>query len=378
MKTLYSDRIVFEDRVSAGYLHIEEDRIEGISQHYSGTVDYDCTGRYILPGLINIHSEYTAREAALEINKFFPFSKIFKDVEMKFLMAGVTTLFHTVELVRGRYRKDFASGPEMIKNIRELSQSTTLIDHRTHMEFPLSFIDSMDKIRELIEGNFLDYISYLGYFRSEKERYREVYYQEYVQRMMQLDEETVQKIVERVRELRSESNLEELAYIIKYAHYKGIQVGSTEWSSVQKLDFLQDCGINVIEFPPTMDTIIYAKKYGKKVLVDTMSLFKKQRDENTPDMLRAIEEGKVDILSSDTRSSDLLVGIFYIAQRIGLPKAVAMSTVHAARAVGLEDRGIIEEGRRADLIVVREGDDKIPLVQSVFKDGKRKYHIETE
>lgn len=376
MKTIYSNRIVFEDRVAAGYLHIHEDRIEGISEQYSGKVDIDCGDCYVLPGLINIHSEYIARESALAVNKAFPFSKIFRDVEMKFLTAGVTTLFHTVELERGRYRKDFIGGPQMIRKIRELSSGSTMIDHRTHMEFPLSFIDSIDKIRELIEGNYLDYISYLGYSRSEKDRYREVYYQEYVQRMMDLDDETVMRMVERVRELRSESNLEELAYIIKYAHYKGIQVGSTEWSSVQKLDFLENCGISVIEFPPTMETIIYAKKYGKKVLIDTLSLFKKEKErEETLDLLQAIEESKIDILASDTRTFDLLASIFYIAQRIGLPKAVAMSTAHAADAVGLLDRGIIAEGKRADLIFVSELEPGLPMVQSVFKDGQQKYEL---
>lgn len=373
MKTIYSERIIFEDRVSPGYLQIEDGRIVDILENFQGAADYDFGESYLMPGLVNIHSEYIARETVLHINQLFPFSKIFYDVESKFMLSGVTTLFHSVELVQGRHKRDLTSGPQLLRQIRELSGGNTLIDHRTHLEFPLNFMENMDTIKELIEADIIDYISYLGYSRSEKERYREVYYQEYVQRVMELDEDTVIKMVERVRELRTEANLEELAYIIKYAQSKGIKVGSTEISSSQKLDFLQDFGINIIEFPSSREAMDYAKKYGKKVLCDSLSLSKKSRDLGSPDLLEAIMAGKVDIISSDTRSGDLLSALFHIGESIGLAEAVALSSVNPAEAVGLHDRGKIEKGRKADFVIVKEICPKNPAVQAMFRDGELKY-----
>lgn len=375
MITIYCDKIIGEEEFFSGFLHVEEGQIAKITRNLDRSPDYDYTGYYLMPGLVNIHSEYIARETQLATNKFFPFAKIFRDVEIKFLSAGVTTLFHSLELVRGRYRNDFASGPQMVKSIRELSRKDSLIDHKTHMEFPLSFIDSIDKIKELIEGNYLDYISYLGYLRNEEERYREVYYQEYIQRVMSLDENTVTKMVERVRELRSESNLEELAYMVKYANYKGVKVGSAELDSIKKLGFLQKNGINIIEFPINQETVDFAKEHGKKILVDCLSLLKKQRNSGGVDLLKAVTEGKVDILSSDTRSGDLLPTIFCLGKTIGLPKAVALSTSNAAEAVGLVDRGKIKVGKKADLLVVKEMAEQIPLVKAVFCEGRLQYDI---
>lgn len=375
MKTIYSGRIVFENRVSPGYLQTENGKIIDILENYKGKVDYDFGDSYLLPGLINIHSEYIARETVLPINQLFPFSKIFYDVEMKFLLSGVTTLFHSVELVQGRHKRDFTSGPQLLRQIRELSGGNTLIEHRTNLEFPLNFMENMDTIKELIEDDIVDHISYLGYFRSEKERYREVYYQEYVQRVMELDEETVMKMVERVRELRTEANLEELAYIIKYAHSKGIKVGSNEISSSQKLDFLRDFGINIIEFPSSIEAMDYAHRYGKKVLCDSLGLFKKNKDSQSFDLLEAIMQGKVDLLSSDTRSGDMLSALFYIGEFVGLPKAVALSSANPAEVLGLHDRGKIEKGRKADFAVVKEIYPKNPLVQAMFCDGELKYQM---
>ena len=41
-----------------------------------------------------------------------------------------------------------------------------------------------------------------------------------------------------------------------------------------------------------------------------------------------------------------------------------------AKAVGLDDRGAIEQGRRGDLVRVRLG-DAVPVVRTVWREGKR-------
>jgi alpha-D-ribose 1-methylphosphonate 5-triphosphate diphosphatase len=47
-----------------------------------------------------------------------------------------------------------------------------------------------------------------------------------------------------------------------------------------------------------------------------------------------------------------------------------MVTSTPARTVGLDDRGTIETGRRADLVRVRV-DKGIPVVRAVWREGKR-------
>ena len=166
MLVIYSDKIVQNDAVISGYIHIADGKIQKIDEK-SSLKDYiDMTGKYILPGLINIKSEHISRENQIKLNSRFPFAKIFREVEIKYASAGITTLFHSIPLVNGRYREDFTTGPKMAKDIKELSKSSNLIDHRIHMAFQLGFIQSMDKIKEMLESNLLDYISYSGYCRS--------------------------------------------------------------------------------------------------------------------------------------------------------------------------------------------------------------------
>ena len=302
----------------------------------------------------------------------FPFQKTFKEVELRFASAGITTLFHSIPIVNGRSQDDFTTGPNIAKKISELSKGKNLIDHKVHIEFQLGFIESMDKVKELLEGGFLDYISYLGYCRTEEERYREVYYQEYIQRSMGLSEEICRKMVKRVRELRSESNLEELAYMLKYSHYKGVKVGSSELDTMRKLDYLQQDGVNILEYPFTMDAIDFANDTKKQILLDTLSLSKGKGGIVKLDPWQAVLDGKIDMLSSDMRPYDLLPYVFLLGKEMGLENSVKLVSKNPATALDLIDRGEIKEGLRADLIAV-DVVDEVPVTVMSMSQGNISY-----
>ncbi|TIP83343.1 MAG: alpha-D-ribose 1-methylphosphonate 5-triphosphate diphosphatase, partial [Mesorhizobium sp.] len=84
-------------------------------------------------------------------------------------------------------------------------------------------------------------------------------------------------------------------------------------------------------------------------------------------------EGLLDILSSDYIPFSLIQSAFFlgdVVDGISLPQAVAMVSKNPAEAVGLADRGVIEQGRRADLVRVRL-DDHVPVVRTVWRQGRR-------
>ncbi len=370
MLVIYSDKIVKDDNTVSGYIHIADGKIREISDETHFKDYIDMTGKYVLPGIINIKSEHIFRESQIKINNVFPFSKIFREVEIKYASAGVTTLFHYLPLVSGRYKEDFTKGPNMAKDIKELASDLSLIDHRIHMAFQLGFIQSMDKIKDVLEMNVLDYISYMGYCRSEEEQYRESYYEDYIQRVMKLSEDTCRRMVKRVRELRSESNLEELAYMLKYAHYKGVKVGTSELSVIKKLEFLDRKGINIIENPSLEEALDLDAE--KMVMMDILSLNKDLDKAYKEHIISAIISEHIDIFSSDMRAHDILAFVFHLSRYIGLEKAISLVTSNPAKALELTDRGRIQKGLRADLIAV-DIINEVPVVEMTVSNGKVVY-----
>ena len=83
--------------------------------------------------------------------------------------------------------------------------------------------------------------------------------------------------------------------------------------------------------------------------------------------------GLLDILSSDYVPFALLQAAFVLPQRVDglqLPEALATVTRNPAKAAGLDDRGEIAVGKRADLVRVRVVGG-LPVIRGVWRQGER-------
>lgn len=88
--------------------------------------------------------------------------------------------------------------------------------------------------------------------------------------------------------------------------------------------------------------------------------------------LELAQERVLDALSSDYVPASLLQAAWLLQRDAGfaLHDAVQIISLRPARACGLHDRGEIAEGKRADLVRVREIGG-LPAVREVFARGRR-------
>jgi alpha-D-ribose 1-methylphosphonate 5-triphosphate diphosphatase len=85
------------------------------------------------------------------------------------------------------------------------------------------------------------------------------------------------------------------------------------------------------------------------------------------------QEGLLDAFASDYVPRSLIECAFALTQPAfgwSLPQAAAVVTAAPARAARLADRGVIERGRRADLVRVRMHEG-LPVVRGVWVEGRR-------
>jgi alpha-D-ribose 1-methylphosphonate 5-triphosphate diphosphatase len=88
----------------------------------------------------------------------------------------------------------------------------------------------------------------------------------------------------------------------------------------------------------------------------------------------AIDAGLVDALLVDYHPPSLLAALF-VDTGEPLPDRVARASAAPAAAVGLDDRGRIEPGARADLILVDES--PVPTVERAVVGGRDVYRTGT-
>ena len=88
----------------------------------------------------------------------------------------------------------------------------------------------------------------------------------------------------------------------------------------------------------------------------------------------AIREGMCDCLCSDFAPWTMLQAAFRLPELadLSLPEAINLVSLHPAEAAGLDDRGEIAVGKRADLVLVDDSIDP-PRVREVLCAGRVAY-----
>jgi alpha-D-ribose 1-methylphosphonate 5-triphosphate diphosphatase len=96
------------------------------------------------------------------------------------------------------------------------------------------------------------------------------------------------------------------------------------------------------------------------------------RGESTSGNLTALEgirAGLVDVLAADYHPGALLYSVFQLAKQniVPLHEAINLITYNPERTAGLDDRGRLEMGKRADIVILENGDR--PRVRVTLRQG---------
>jgi len=131
-------------------------------------------------------------------------------------------------------------------------------------------------------------------------------------------------------------------------------------------------GIGISEFPTTMEAAQEAKRHGMSIIMGAPNIVRGGSHSGNVSAVELARQGLLDILSSDYMPASLLHAAFLLPELtdVSLQKALETVTINPAKAVGLDDRGALEPGKRADAVQVRLVDD-IPVVRAVWRAGQR-------
>ena len=372
MVIIYSDKIVLQDDIQEGYIKIDKDVISSIEKEITDeerkyVLDY--SGCYIMPGIINISSSNIEKKEALSPSVGTQINKL-REIEYAYASSGVTTVYHSLYLTEKKIKnieEDKIKTIALINNIKKYdSHPASIIDNKTHLKFQIKSIRTMDDVKFLLDEKLLDFVSYeIKSYDKDNRNYKDQYMQEFMQTNLNLTEDMADKVIDRIKQLREESNIDELAYLIKYAHFKGVRVCTPEFSSASKI---------YNEFKDTTDIIKITKENNNADI---------QKDEffkliNVSRILSCNDCSLVDentIISSDRKPNDLLVFIGEMRKYRTLSEISKFLSRNPADALGLFKKGEIKQGYTADLIALKFFDEEEPVVVGLIKDGKVKFNI---
>jgi len=133
-----------------------------------------------------------------------------------------------------------------------------------------------------------------------------------------------------------------------------------------------ESGFVISEFPTSQPAARTARSQGLGIVMGAPNLVRGGSHSGNISALELAQNDLLDCLSSDYVPHSLLHGVFLLRDEAGweLPKAARTATLNPAHLVGLDDRGEIASGKRADFVRVRELNG-VPVSMMTWREGRR-------
>jgi alpha-D-ribose 1-methylphosphonate 5-triphosphate diphosphatase len=125
--------------------------------------------------------------------------------------------------------------------------------------------------------------------------------------------------------------------------------------SAEAVRFAHEWGVAVAEFPVTVDAAEQARDLGMPVVMGAPNVMRRASHSGNVSAEELVALGLCTSLASDYHPASLLAAVFALANRgiCSLPQAVGLVTSGPAEVVGLDDRGRLTPGLRADFVLVQ-------------------------
>jgi alpha-D-ribose 1-methylphosphonate 5-triphosphate diphosphatase len=372
-------RIVTPEAVIEGAIRIEGDRIVDIGDSdtlvestEADAETVDAKGRFVLPGLVDLHGDDIESHLHPRSGARMDTHMALASSDRENLAAGITTKFHAISFeVDPEENRSPELGAEISRAVE--AADDLMADHRIHARCEVTQQRCVDAIIEIVEAGNADLVSVMshipgkGQFR-DKEAFLD-YYRD--SQKHSLDE--AERIIEERGSLELDTIRERIDRVVGTAHNHGIPTASHDDEEVAEVERLAEVGVDISEYPITLATAERASELGMTVTMGAPNLVRGESQWGNLRTADAIEAGVVDALVADYHPISLLAAPF-VDTGDSLPERVARVTKDPADAVGLSDRGRIEPGARADLVIV--DDAATPTVRRAFIAGNPVYRAE--
>jgi alpha-D-ribose 1-methylphosphonate 5-triphosphate diphosphatase len=375
-RILTNARIVLGDRVLDGTLAVRGGMIAEISQGRSQLPGaFDCEGDLLLPGLIELHTDNLERHIMPRPQAYWPADAAVMGHDREIAAAGITTVFNAlcVGEVHSRSMRVQLLG-EMSDAIEEqIAAGALKADHYFHWRCEISYGGMMELLAPLMGYKRLRLLSVMDHTPGQRQfvdiaRYREYY----MGRYRMTDEEMEAFVNERLEDQRLHSARNRAA-VVALGRERGIRVASHDDATVEHVAEAVRDGMAIAEFPTTVEAAQASHQAGLGVLMGAPNIVRGMSHSGNVSARELGRLGVLDILSSDYVPGSLLHGALILeseVESISLPQAIATVTRNPARAVGLEDRGEIAIGLRADLVRCRRT-KRAPVIRDVWREGEK-------
>lgn len=370
-------KLVLEDETIDGSLEVQEGRIYAFAESQSrlpGALDGE--GGWLLPGLIELHTD--------NLDKFFtprpkvdwPAHSAMSSHDALMVASGITTVLDAVAIGDVRDGGDRLENLEKMINAVEETQKRGLnrAEHRLHLRCELPHHTTLPLFEKLVDREPVTLVSLMDHSPGQRQFANREKYREYYQGKYQLSGEQMQRFEEEQMALAAAWSQPNRQAIAAMCRERQIALASHDDATHEHVAESHQLGSVIAEFPTTLAAAQASRQHGMNVLMGAPNIVRGGSHSGNVAAHQLAASGLLDILSSDYYPASLLDAAFRIADSddnaFTLAQAVRLVSKHPAQALGLHDRGVIAEGKRADLLLAHRRGQHVHI-DHVWRQGKR-------
>jgi alpha-D-ribose 1-methylphosphonate 5-triphosphate diphosphatase len=372
---LANARLVLEDRVVTGAVHLEGEWIVGITEGDAVPAGaQDMGGDYLLPGLVELHTDNLERHMQPRPGVDLPHNTAILAHDGELASVGITTVFDALRvgsiISESDHYDRYARG--VATEILTLRAADALrIRHMIHLRAEVCSDTLLEELAEFGAQDRVGLVSLMDHTPGQRQ-FRDlsklkIYYTgKFGYTDAQFDALVLSRtgLGDRVRDGHEAATVGEAGRL-------GATLASHDDTTAAHVVKSHGMGIRLAEFPTTVEAAQACREAGIAIIMGAPNLIRGGSHSGNVSAADLAERDLLDIMSSDYVPSLLLSSAFRLADIWGdLPRAIRTVTHAPAQATGLADRGRIAPGALADLVRVRKLGDT-PAVRAVWRGAVR-------
>jgi alpha-D-ribose 1-methylphosphonate 5-triphosphate diphosphatase len=318
----------------------------------------DWEGDYLLPGLIELHTDNLEKHLEPRPGVRWPAISALLTHDAQVSTAGITTVLDAMGVGDFDERSVRAQGLQDAANALRLARDSGLLraEHLLHIRCELACDNMLEVALPFLDDPTVRLVSLMDHTPGQRQWMDVERFRVYTQRNQRWSDEYLSEVVKERQDMQERNAERNRSGLLELCRNRHIPLASHDDTVAEHIDEAVRSGISISEFPTTVLAALAAREHGLGIVMGAPNLVRGGSHSGNVSALTLAKDDLLDCLSSDYVPHALLHGAFLLRDQAGwaLPKAIRTVSANPANLVGLTDRGEVAAGKRADFVRVRE------------------------